>query len=139
QKRIQHFINGTWLDSSGQETIDVINPATEETFGQISNGTAADIDQAVKAARQAFPTFSATSKERRIDMLDRIISAYEDRKDDIIETIILELGATRALSEKVHYQMGLQHFKQAKLQLETFEFEENRGTTTVRKEPIGVC
>ncbi len=62
---IQHYINGQWVDSTGNEKIDVINPATEEKIGEISSGTKEDLDKAVKAARAAFPAFSQTTKEER--------------------------------------------------------------------------
>jgi aldehyde dehydrogenase (NAD+) len=135
---LKHFINGEWVDSTGSETIDVINPATEEVMGQISNGTIEDLDKAVAAARAAFPAFSRTTKEERIDLLNRIADEYEKRKDDIVEVITEELGAPVSISEKVHYTLGLAHYRQAAKELETFEFTETRGSKMIRKEPIGV-
>src|SRR5699024_3422220 len=116
----------------------VINPATEEVFGQISDGTKEDLNKAVKAARKAFPSFSATTVEERIALLNRILEEYEKRKDDIIQTVTAELGVPLKLSEKSHNKMGLEHIKQAAKELETFTFEEQRGNTLIRKEPIGV-
>ncbi|GAK04506.1 LOW QUALITY PROTEIN: aldehyde dehydrogenase [Geomicrobium sp. JCM 19037] len=133
-----HYINGEWTESSGKDTIEVINPATEEVIGTISNGTKEDVDRAVKAARAAFPHFSQTSKSERIDLLHRIAEEYEKRKDDFVEMITQELGAPVKMSNKVHYNMGLSHFKEAAKQLDTFEFTENRGSTLIRKESIGV-
>lgn len=138
--RIQnkHYINGKWIESTGSETIDVINPATEEVIGTISNGTVEDVDKAVQAAKQAFTTFSQTSIEERIDMLQRIIVEYEKRKFDFIKVITEELGSPIHLSEKSHYEMGLAHFNQAIKELQSFDFEEQRGNAVIRKEPIGV-
>lgn len=138
KSRLEHFINGEWIASTGSETIDVINPATEEVIGQISSGTEEDLDKAVAAAREAFPSFSQTSKQERIDLLNRIADEYEKRKDDIIETITQELGAPIKMSEKVHYNMGLSHFRQAAKELEALEFTEKRGSTLITKEAIGV-
>lgn len=138
RKKLQHFINGEWIDSTGSTVIDVINPATEEVCGQISDGTKEDLDKAVKAARKAFPSFSATSVEERISLLNRIAEEYEKRKEDIIQTVTMELGVPLTLSEKSHYNMGLQHFKQAAKELATFTFEEKRNNTFIRKEAIGV-
>lgn len=138
RKSLQHFIDGQWVDSTGNTIIEVINPATEEVFGQISDGTKEDLDKAVAAARNAFPSFSATTKEERKEMLERIAEEYEKRKDDIVQTVTQELGAPLTISENNHYNMGLQHFRQAAKELDTFVFEEERGSTIIRKEPIGV-
>ncbi|MEK4920811.1 aldehyde dehydrogenase family protein [Cytobacillus sp. FSL R5-0569] len=135
----KHYINGEWVTSTGSKTIDVINPATEEVMGKISSGTEEDLDKAVAAAKAAFPSFSQTSVEERIELLERICQEYEKRKDDIIEVITEELGSPVKRSNKVHYQMGLQHFRQAVEELKTFKFEEERGNTLVRKEAIGVA
>ena len=138
RKGLQHFIDGEWVDSTKSIIIDVINPATEEVFGQISDGTEEDLDKAVAAAKKAFPSFSTTTAEERIQLLERIAEEYEKRKDDIIHTVTEELGVPLTLSEKSHYNMGLQHFRQAAKELASFEFEESRGDTIIRKEPIGV-
>ena len=137
-KKLQHYINGSWVDSTDSQVIDVINPATEEVYGQISNGTEEDLNKAVKAANQAFPSFSKTTSKERIDLLNRIVEEYEKRKDDLIQTVTKELGVPLKLSETAHYNMGMQHFKQAAKELETFQFEKQQGETLIRKEPIGV-
>lgn len=138
RKFLKHFINGEWVESTGSKTVDVINPATEEVIGQISDGTIEDLDKAVAAARAAFPSFSQTTKEERIDLLNRIADEYENRKNDIVEVITEELGAPISISENTHYVLGLSHFRQAAKELESFEFTERRGSTVIRKEPIGV-
>lgn len=138
RKFLKHFINGEWVESTGTKTVDVINPATEEVIGQISDGTKEDLDKAVAAARAAFPSFSQTTKEERIDLLNRIADEYENRKNDIVEVITEELGAPISISENTHYVLGLSHFRQAAKELESFEFTERRGNTVIRKEPIGV-
>lgn len=138
RNHLKHFINGEWVESTGSETLDVINPATEEVIGKISLGTREDLDKAVKAARKAFPSFSQTTKEERIELLEKIAAEYEKRKDDIVETITDELGSPLSISENVHYQMGYAHFSQAAKSLKDFSFMEDRGDHTVVKESIGV-
>ncbi|WP_449355466.1 aldehyde dehydrogenase family protein [Virgibacillus natechei] len=134
----KHYINGEWVESTGSETEDVINPAAEEVTGRISMGTQEDLDRAVQAARDAFPSFSTTTKEYRAELLENIAKEYENRKDDLIEVITEELGSPVSMTEKVHYNMGLQHFKETAKQLRDFEFTERRGETLIAKEPIGV-
>lgn len=134
----EHYINGSWVSSTSNEVIDVINPATEEAIGTISNGTEEDVNRAVQAAKDAFMTFSQTTVEERIELLNRIASEYEKRKQDFINVITEELGSPLYLSENSHYAMGLFHFKQAAKELKKFQFEERRGNAVIRKEPIGV-
>lgn len=135
---VQHFINGEWIDSTSNAIVDVINPATEEVMGQISDGTKEDLDKAVAAARHAFSAFSQTTKTERITLLNNIAEEYEKRKSDIVNTITQELGSPHTISEAVQYNMGLQHFRQAAKELESFSFSEKHGDTIIQKEPIGV-
>ncbi|QHE51874.1 aldehyde dehydrogenase family protein [Pontibacillus sp. HMF3514] len=135
---LKHYINGEWVDSTGSEKEDVINPATEEVMGTISMGTKEDLDRAVAAARAAFPYFSQTSKEERIEMLEKIAEEYAKRKDELIDVMTDELGSPLKISEKVHYNMGYAHFSQAAKSLKDFKFEEDRGGHTVMKDSVGV-
>lgn len=135
---LKHYINGAWVESTGQDTIEVLNPATEKTIGLISAGTEEDLNKAVAAARRAFPSFSETTREERIALLERIVTAYEQRKADIIDAVTEELGCPRSRSEQVHYNMGLVHFKQAAESLKDFTFEEKRENSTIVKDSIGV-
>ncbi|HLR67641.1 aldehyde dehydrogenase family protein [Virgibacillus alimentarius] len=135
---LKHYINGEWVESTGSETMEVINPATEEVIGHISAGTKEDLDRAVKAARAAFPSFSQTTKEYRIELLEKIAEEYAKRKDELIEIITEELGSPRKISKNVHYNMGYAHFKQAAKELKDFSFTEKRGKTTIVKDSIGV-
>ncbi|GGF27638.1 putative aldehyde dehydrogenase [Halobacillus andaensis] len=135
---LKHYINGEWIESTGSETEEVINPATEEVIGKISLGTKEDLDKAVKAARDAFPSFSQTTKEERVEMLENIAKEYENRKDEIIETITDELGSPLEISENIHFMMGYNHFSQAAESLKEFSFVEEHGGHTRMKESIGV-
>ena len=134
----QQYINGEWVESASGETIDVINPATGEAFGKIAKGNAEDVDKAVEAAHSVYLEFRHTPVEKRREMLDRIVEEYENRKEDLIEAITDELGSPLEMSEKTHYQAGLNHFTAARDALDTFEFEEQRGDHLVVKEAIGV-
>ena len=63
---LKFYINGEWVDPVEPRTLEVENPATEESYARISLGSKADVDKAVAAAKAAFPTFSQTSEERRV-------------------------------------------------------------------------
>lgn len=134
----QQYINGEWIDSDSNKTIEVINPATEEVIGKVAKGNANDVEKAVEAANNVYLEFRHSSVKERKELLDKIVKEYKNRKQDIIEAITDELGAPLTLSENVHYQMGLNHFEEASRALDSFEFEERRGDALVTKEAIGV-
>ncbi|MVL43934.1 aldehyde dehydrogenase family protein, partial [Staphylococcus aureus] len=112
--------------------------ATEEVIGKVAKGNKADVDKAVEAADDVYLEFRHTSVKERQALLDKIVKEYENRKDDIVQAITDELGAPLSLSERVHYQMGLNHFIAARDALDNYKFEERRGDDLVVKEAIGV-
>ncbi|HIA43687.1 MAG TPA: aldehyde dehydrogenase family protein, partial [Gammaproteobacteria bacterium] len=135
----QFYINGEWVDpAEGVNPFDVINPANEEVIAQIALGSPADVDKAVAAAREAFDSFSQTSVEERLALLGKIVEIYQSRYDEIAETISQEMGAPLSLSKAAQAATGLGHFAQAIEILQSFEWEETKGKTVIRKEPIGV-
>jgi aldehyde dehydrogenase (NAD+) len=69
--RLKFYIDGAWQDPVAQKTHPVINPATEEAMYEIALGSAADVDKAVAAARQAFETYSLTTRGQRIELLSQ--------------------------------------------------------------------
>ena len=89
----QFYINGQWVDPVTPKTLEVLDPATEEPCATISLGTEADVDLAVAAAKAAFETFSQTSVEERVGMLERMAEIFQRRIGEIAEAIRLEMGA----------------------------------------------
>jgi len=136
---MKFYINGAWVDPTTPRKLAVINPATEEVCGHVSNGSAADVDKAVAAARAAFETFSRTSREERIDLLERILAEYQKRFGDIAQAITEEMGAPASLAQRAQAPIGLGHISTGIAVLKSFQFEEDRGPTRIVKEPIGVC
>src|SRR5579859_8098585 len=136
---MKFYIDGQWVDPVTPKSLDVINPATEEVCGRISAGSAADVDKAVAAARKAFETFSQTSREERIDLLERIQAEYQKRFGDIAKAITEEMGAPASLAQRAQAPIGIAHIATGIQVLKTFQFEEDRGPTHLVKEPIGVC
>ncbi len=132
------YINGEWVNSLGSETIEVINPSDESIIGSIAAGTKEDIDVAVAAAKEAFKSFGFLSKEERIALLENIIIEYENRSEELAQTISEEMGAPLWLSNVAQVTSGLSHFKDTLGVLKSFEFETTENEYIVRKEPIGV-
>jgi aldehyde dehydrogenase (NAD+) len=135
------YIDGAWVEpAGGAKALDVTNPATEASVGRISLGGHADVDRAVAAARAAFATYSQTSRDERLDLLNRVVEIYTRRMDDIAHAITAEMGAPNSVAAKAQAPSGLGHLKQAVRALKTYDFEAPvRGATVVFKEPIGVC
>jgi len=136
---MQFYINGQWVDPESPKSLDVIDPATEAVAGHISLGSEADIEKAVSAAAEAFKTWSVTSKEERLAILNRVVEEFEKRVSELGEAITEEMGAPKWLADGTQAAIGVNHFKTAVSVLENFEFEEDRGTSRVAREPIGVC
>ncbi len=133
------YINGQWVAPQTENTLEVINPATEQPMGVISLGGKADVDKAVAAAKAAFPAWSQTTRDQRIAYLEAIIQGYEKRLPDFASVISQEMGAPMWLANAAQAPAAMGHFMQALEVLKTFEFDEIRGGNCLRKEPIGVC
>ena len=133
------YIDGKWVSPLTDREFSVVNPATEQLITNISLGTAADVDLAVRAAVKAFPEWSETPHEKRLLLLRRIIEIYQAKKDLLADAIVSEMGAPITLTRKAQVPAGLAHLSEAARVLSTFAFEELRGSTLMRKEPVGVC
>ncbi len=95
---LKFYIDGQWVDPVEPKTLDVDNPATEQVSGKIALGSAADVDKAVKAARKAFATWSQTSREERLDLLQAILAEYQKRAGDLGAAVTEEMGAPPSLA-----------------------------------------
>ena len=135
----QFYINGQWVAPLSDETLEVINPATEEVIDRIAMGGADDVDAAVAAAKAAFATFSVTSREERLALLDRIIEVYKTHITEMGDLISAEVGAPVWMAQRSQATAGVGHFMTARKVLADYEFEKELGTTLVVREPIGVC
>jgi aldehyde dehydrogenase (NAD+) len=133
------YIDGKWVDPLKAHDSVVINPATEESIATISLGSAADVDRAVAAAKRAFDSYSETSLQERLELLRRIVEVYQSKMEEMAATISQEMGAPISLSRKAQAPAGLAHLLETVKVLENFKFEELKGSTLMRKEPIGVC
>ncbi len=133
------YINGKWFKPTQRKTIDVINPATEEPYATISMGTSTDVDAAVIAASEAFPSWSQTSAVQRIDILDKIIAGIKARAEELANAISSEMGAPISFARTAQVGTGIAHFTTARELLRGYEFEQDRGKSRIVKEPIGVC
>ncbi|MFV0317064.1 MAG: aldehyde dehydrogenase [Microthrixaceae bacterium] len=142
--RTEFFIGGDWVSPATTATIDVVSPHTEEVIASVPEGTPADIDAAVAAARRAFDAgpWPRMSPDERADALDRLAEAYTMRLDDIATTITAEMGAPILFSQLAQAPIPLMMLQYYANLARTFAWEENRegplSATLVRYEPVGV-
>ena len=139
KEHLKFYINGEWVDPVTPRTLDVINPATEEPFARISLGSAADVDKAVSAAADAFEHFLRTTPQERVELFEAILAEYGKRYEEIAETISTEMGAPIWLSKAAQAMTGQMHFSTAMRILKDYQWEEQKRSYKLRKEPVGVC
>ena len=137
-QRLKFYIDGEWVDPIAPKTRAVINPATEQPMYEVALGSAADVDRAVAAARRAFETYGASSRDERVALLERVVEAYKKRAADIGAAVCDEMGAPLRLAEKAQVGSGLGHILATIEVLKTCDFEERLGAATVVREPVGV-
>ena len=136
---LKFYIDGKWVDPVEPKSLDVDNPTTEQISGKIALGGSADVDSAVSAARKAFASWSQTSREERLDVLQAMLAEYQKRVADLADAVTEEMGAPPSLAAGPQVNLGLGHLATAIDVLKNYQFEEQHGATLVVKEPIGVC
>ena len=88
----QLFLNGEWRDSISKETLEIINPATEEVIGKVSHARKEDLDLALKAADNAFNQWKHVSAYDRSKILRKAADLVRSRADKIAMLMTLEQG-----------------------------------------------
>jgi betaine-aldehyde dehydrogenase len=138
------YIGGELVEPAGSATIDVINPFTEEVAGRVPEGTTADVDRAVAAARTAFESdWSRMPVAERAEILGRASQGIQARMDDLTRLITTEMGSPYSwcmFGQVLAPTMVLDYYTELG---KAFELEETRpgmfGQVVVRKEPLGVA
>lgn len=132
------YIDGQWVSPASEGTRLLIDPTSEEPWATVaSGGGVPDVDRAVAAAKRAFTSFSQTSVDERVALIDRIITAYERREAELAQLIAQEVGVPVSFTAQVTGPAG--HMKVARDLITSYAFERQLADTIVRREPIGVC
>ena len=135
----QHlYIDGTWVEPSGDGTIEVINPSSEQTIGSVPVGGEMDVNAAVEGAKSAFPTWSSSSVEERADLLNQLSGVIKDRSEDLANLITSEVGTPIDYSRMAMVGTPRVVTRSYAKILEGFVWEEEVRNSLVVKEPIGV-
>ncbi|OUL92183.1 aldehyde dehydrogenase family protein [Paraburkholderia hospita] len=134
------YIDGRWVEpAEGGKLMEIVSPSLEATIGQLTLGSPHDADHAVAAARAAFPAWSESSRETRIELLERIAACYRERLGELAQAVCEEIGAPISLCKTLQAPIGLAHLQATIDTLRHFEFESTHGKSVVRREAIGVA
>ena len=138
QARDKVFIGGEWVEPEASGTLEVVNSTSEEAMGSIPACTTADADRAVAAARDAFESWSQTSREERAGYMSAISAGLAERMDEIAATISQELGMPLMLSKMIQAGLPIAQFGAMPKLMEEIRWEEEIGNSRVLREPVGV-
>ncbi len=132
------YINGAWVPSTGSGSIDVVNASTEEVMGSVPEGTVADMEAAIAAARNASDAWAAEGVEERAKYVQRIAEGLKARMDEIATTIAGEVGMPIKLAKGIQVGLPIGTTESVVNLVKEFPFEEEVGNSLVVREPMGV-
>jgi aldehyde dehydrogenase (NAD+) len=133
-----HYIDGAFVESHGQEVMDIIRPIDARVIARVTLGDQEDTRRAIAAARRAFDTFGRTTKEERISTLRRLHDAVSARVDDLTAAMVNEYGGVVQFARPI-VETGINAFLAAEKGVQELPWTETWGKTTVTLEPVGVA
>src|ERR1700736_3302534 len=135
QLRTKHhqdlYIDGKWQAQSGAGSIDVLSASTEEVIGAVPEGSAADVGDAVQAARRAFPGWSETPAAERAAWLEKLAGALKDRGGEIANTIAQEVGSPISMATSIQAGLPVAVTQSYAALIATFALEQQIGNSLV--------
>ncbi|MEU6726764.1 aldehyde dehydrogenase family protein [Nonomuraea wenchangensis] len=134
----QLYIGGSWTASASDESIEVVNPATEEVIDHVPAGSPDDVESAVAAARRAFPSWSRSAPAERGKLLAAAAELLKQRADDVAAAIATDMGSPLGFALKVQTLMPAGVLASFAHLAESHPREQRVGSSLVVKEPIGV-
>lgn len=132
------YINGEWVDSTGDEISEILNPATEEVVGKVLQGTNDDVDRAVQAAKDAFIDWNATPVDERIALMEKFYVILEDNKDKLTDIIVSELGASKTFAKQGQVELPLSEVRATIDAVKEHDFEYSIEHAQIIEEGYGV-
>ena len=132
-ERDRFYIGGDWVQPSSQDTIDVVNATTEEVMGRVPEGTPADVDSAVAAARAAFDAWSSAPLEERVALTAAVSAKLQERQEEIAGLIAQELGSPIALAMMVQAGLPIMDFGSMQHVAEHIPWEQQIGNSLVAR------
>jgi aldehyde dehydrogenase (NAD+) len=137
-ERTRFFIGGTWIPSTGDGTIEVIDPTTEEIIGRVPEGTPEDVEHAVNSAREAFEVWSQVPVAERAEACAAIGQGLYARQEEIATLISREMGMPIRLSQMIQAGLPVMSFSSQPQLAGEVAWEEKIGNSLIVREPVGV-
>ena len=139
--QIYNYINGEFILPTSGKMLDNFNPATGQIIAQIPDSNNDDVAKATMAAKRALPDWRGLSKAERINWLNKIAQALEDRTEDIAKTESMDTGKPIGLARRVDAARSISNFRffaQHALQQTENKFTMDDATNYVIRKPVGV-
>lgn len=136
---ITSYVNGKWVEPATSSVLEIVNPYSEATIAHVQTATPEEVERAVQAARNAYASYSEWPVQDRIKLLRDISDAFEKRRDEIADALVLEIGCPISTSMGIQTQNPIDHLDEMISVLEAYKFEKMCGSTLVMRESIGVC
>src|ERR1700680_3009385 len=133
-----HYSDGAFVESHGQEVMDIIRPTDGKVIARVTLGDEEDTRRAIAAAERAFVTFGRTTKEERASYLRQLHEAVSARIDDLTAAMVEEYGGVVQFARLI-VESGVNAFPAAEKGLEELPLTQSWGKTTVTLEPVGVA
>ena len=138
RKRERFFINGKWRQPSSGDVIEVVDAGDESLLGTVPVAKKAEVDEAVKAAREAFGKWADTPVAARAELLEKTADNLKARAPEIAEVISREVGMPLKMSQRIQAALPvIVTASYAKL-LQEFSFEVRIANSRVFRVPKGV-
>jgi len=135
----QLYINGAWINATGNERLSLINPATEQVFAEVVTASHSDVEKAIWAARQAFPSWSNSSATQRAALMIAIADEMQKDYQDFVDVHVEMIGSPISVAGAFHVDCPIEAMRYyAKLAV-TMEQTEQQGSALLTKEAVGVC
>ncbi len=138
----KNLVGGEWVDASEGGTEEIINPATGETIAEVPQGTQADVDRAVEAAKQAWPQWRDTTPQERSELLLKLADLIDEHTDELAEiesrNVGKPIGSARdempVCSDNIRFFAGAARVLEGRAAGEYMK----GYTSMLRREPIGI-
>ncbi len=140
--QLTNYVGGLFCEPLDGQYIKNIDPSTGQQYGDIPNSQAADVEQAVVAAKKAFPSWSRTTPEERFMILNRIATLIDEHLDALALAECVDNGKPLWLCKDVDIPRASSNFRffaTASMQFaSTSHMSENAGINYTLRQPIGV-
>jgi acyl-CoA reductase-like NAD-dependent aldehyde dehydrogenase len=101
-ERLKLYIDGRWIESESQQSIDIVNPESQKVIARIPRSNEADVNKAAAAAKRAFASWQFTPLKTRLELMERVVRSMKENRSRFIETISAELGCPVKVAAEVH-------------------------------------